>query len=107
MYHVPESCNKCGTGTNKVEVTATDGGHMSECKTVCELCGFTDYWAHGYFESAQEITSCCKTYSFTKKPLPKPIPLPKEPLRDSLWLNTWTTPPTPRWDGSYANIRGD
>lgn len=105
MYHVPESCNKCGTGTNKVEVTATDGGHMSECKTVCELCGFTDYWAHGYFESAQEITSCCKTYSFTKKLQLRPVK--PQVITPSSWQGNWSTPPSPSWDGSYANIRGD
>ena len=102
MYHVPESCNKCGTGTNKVEVIATDGGHMSECKTVCELCGFTDYWAHGYFESAQEITSCCKTYSFTKIRSEKP-----QVNTPSSWQGNWSSPPTPSWDGSYADIQGD
>lgn len=64
-YHDPGSCNKCG---NENEITVTDSleGRMLECNTKCKACGFEDYWAHGFFESSQEIESKCKKYSFNK-----------------------------------------
>jgi hypothetical protein len=60
-YHKPESCNYCG-GKNALTVTDGLDGHMHECKTVCEECGKADYWAHGFFESSQEIEGKCETY---------------------------------------------
>ncbi|NRA76723.1 MAG: hypothetical protein HRU18_00825 [Pseudoalteromonas sp.] len=62
-YHCHDSCNKCGE-VNEVDVTDTMDGRMMECRTTCETCGHTDYWAHGWFESSQEIESKCATYSF-------------------------------------------
>ena len=62
-YHCYDSCNKCGE-VNDYNVTDSLDGRMMECKTKCKACGFEDYWAHGWFESSQEIESKCKTYSF-------------------------------------------
>lgn len=62
-YCCHDSCNKCG-GVNNSTTTDSLDGRMLECKTVCVNCGFRDYWAHGFFESSQEIISKCKTYSF-------------------------------------------
>lgn len=62
-YHCNDSCNKCGD-VNSITVTDTLGGRLMECKTKCLKCGFEDYWAHGFFESSQEIESKCKKYSF-------------------------------------------
>ena len=63
-YHCYDSCNKCGD-VNDVQVTDSMEGHLMECKTKCIKCGFEDYWAHGFFESSQDIESKCKTYSFS------------------------------------------
>ena len=59
-YHNPDSCNRC---TSKNEVTVVDqiDGHMSECKTVCTVCGHKDYWAFGFFEFTGYVSKC-KTY---------------------------------------------
>jgi hypothetical protein len=63
-YHCNDSCNKCGNCNNTIKVTDTLDGRLMECKTTCKSCGFQDYWAHGFFESSQEIESKCKTYNF-------------------------------------------
>lgn len=60
-YHVMSSCNKC-SGENEVESTAFDQGMTSEAKTECKTCGFTDYWAYGFFESGSEMESNCRKY---------------------------------------------
>lgn len=58
------SCNKC-KGENEVIVTDTLDGHtIMEAKTICEVCGFEDYWAYGWFESGRDMTSNCEKYSF-------------------------------------------
>jgi hypothetical protein len=62
-YHCYDSCNKC-KGVNDYHVTDSLDGRMMECKTKCKECGFTDSWAHGWFESSQNIESKCATYSF-------------------------------------------
>ena len=62
-YHCHDSCNAC-SGVNEYTVTDSLDGRMMECSTVCKECGHKDYWAHGWFESAQEIESKCQTYSF-------------------------------------------
>jgi len=62
-YHSLDSCNKCG-GENDWDEVTTDGGHVSEANTKCNDCGFTDYWAYGFFESSQEMESKCATYEF-------------------------------------------
>ena len=64
-YHCYDSCNKC-SGNNDYDVTDSLNGMIMECKTKCRDCGFTDYWAHGYFESSQGMESKCKTYSFSR-----------------------------------------
>ena len=61
--HCYDSCNNCGE-VNDHTVTDSLDGHIMECKTKCKECGFTDYWAHGFFESSQEQESKCATYSF-------------------------------------------
>ena len=66
VYHDPNSCNKCSKD-NEVTITDSLEYHMLECKTRCKSCGFEDYWAHGYFESSQDMESNCKTYSFNAK----------------------------------------
>lgn len=66
-YHEPTSCNKCGTGINKLTIRQTDGGYVSEAETVCEACGHCDYWAYGFFESGQEMVSNCKKYTIAAK----------------------------------------
>ena len=64
-YHRPDSCNRC-SGKNSYKITSyLDGVTMLECKTVCTVCGFTDYWAHGFFESSQDIECKCKTYTIS------------------------------------------
>ena len=63
QYQYYDSCNKCGE-VNDITVTDSMDGRLMECKTKCESCGFEDYWAHGWFESSQNIESKCKTYSF-------------------------------------------
>ena len=65
QYHCNDSCNACG-GNNEVTVTDTLEGHLMECKTKCKDCGHDDYWAHGFFESSQEMESKCNKYSFGK-----------------------------------------
>ena len=46
-YHCVDSCNKC-KGTNSVEITNILDGHtLLEAETVCNDCGFEDYWAYG------------------------------------------------------------
>jgi len=64
-YHCHNSCNSCG-GENKVIPTDSLDGRLLECRTECKSCGFSDNWAHGFFESSQNIESKCKTYSFNK-----------------------------------------
>lgn len=61
-YHIPESCNKC-SGENDVHPVDFINGHLCEAKTTCKVCGYTDYWAYGFFESISEIESKCKTYN--------------------------------------------
>jgi len=65
-YHNHGSCNSCGGSKNRAKVTDSLDGRMLECKTECEDCGFTDYWAHGFFESSQYLGVNCKTYSFAR-----------------------------------------
>jgi hypothetical protein len=62
-YHEPSSCNACGIGVNKLKVTQSDAGYVSEAETVCQSCGHTDYWAYGFFESGQDMVSNCKKYT--------------------------------------------
>jgi len=62
-YHCHDSCNSCGD-VNECKTTDSLDGRMMECETKCKKCGFVDYWAHGFFESSQEIESKCQTYSF-------------------------------------------
>jgi len=64
-YHCHNSCNNCG-GENEVSPTDSLDGRLLECRTECKSCGFSDNWAHGFFESSQNIESKCKTYSFNK-----------------------------------------
>lgn len=47
-------CNSCN-GKNKIQVIDTINQFISECETKCNECGFEDYWAHGSFESSQQI----------------------------------------------------
>ena len=65
-YHCVESCNNCG-GTNDTKVTDSLEGYPLEYSTVCKDCGFKDHWAHGWFESSQNIKSKCNTYNFNKE----------------------------------------
>tara|TARA_R110000803_G_C11989465_1_gene321810 strand:- start:27321 stop:27737 length:417 start_codon:yes stop_codon:yes gene_type:complete len=43
-------CTECG-GENQLTDKAYDGGHVSECKTICTNCGHPSYWAFGYFQN--------------------------------------------------------
>lgn len=52
-YHNKHACIKCGHA-NKVVITDSEGGHISECRTTCIGCSHEDYWAHGWFESKCE-----------------------------------------------------
>lgn len=63
QYHVLESCNKC-TGVNDVEMVDTIVGDICEARTSCTVCGFTDYWAYGWFESGSKMESKCEKYTF-------------------------------------------
>jgi hypothetical protein len=62
-YHCYTSCNKC-SGDNEINIRSTDNGVVSECETKCNVCGFNDYWAYGWYESGSEMDSNCKTYNF-------------------------------------------
>lgn len=63
-FHCVDSCNKC-KGTNSIEITNILDGHtLLEAETVCNDCGFEDYWAYGWFESGQDVESNCEKYSF-------------------------------------------
>lgn len=63
-YHVPESCNRCGVLANKLTCVSHCEGQIEEAKTSCDLCGFEDYWAYGWFESGSYMESKCARYSF-------------------------------------------
>lgn len=67
-YHEPMSCNKCGKGRNEfLGLPVTIEGRLCETRTKCQVCGFEDYWAYGFFESSGEldgIESKCDTYEF-------------------------------------------
>lgn len=62
-YHCYDSCNKCG-GVNESITTDSLDYQMLECKTKCRDCGFEDYWAHGFFESSQNMVGKCNTYGY-------------------------------------------
>lgn len=62
-YHSIHSCNKCN-GANKTIIPSVDERGIYESKTKCDDCGFTDYWAYGFYESSQSMESKCNTYSF-------------------------------------------
>lgn len=64
-YHCYDSCNAC-VGVNAYEVTDSIDYRIMECETECKECGHKDYWAHGWFESGQEMESKCRTYSFKR-----------------------------------------
>ena len=48
-YENKDFCKRCGD-KNKVHVTATDEGHTSEARTICNSCEYRGYWAYGWFE---------------------------------------------------------
>jgi hypothetical protein len=52
-YHNINVCKKCG-GKNSKAPKAVDGGVISEAETKCLVCGHREYWADGFFESAQD-----------------------------------------------------
>jgi len=60
-YHCFDQCNKCG-GKNNIQTKDIINGIICECETQCEKCGHFDYWAHGFFASAQEGYDECKKY---------------------------------------------
>jgi hypothetical protein len=64
-YHSIKSCNSCG-GANRTLIPSIDEGGIYESKTKCDDCGFTDYWAYGFYESSQSQESKCDTYDFSK-----------------------------------------
>jgi hypothetical protein len=55
------SCNKCA-GPNKLVKTHTYGGFIEEAETVCESCGFNDYWSYGFFDSSSVMEGKSETY---------------------------------------------
>lgn len=64
-YDTPESCNRCGIGKNTIVVKDSIEGTPSEHETKCQLCGFVDYWAFGYFESNRSLENPkCAQYRF-------------------------------------------
>ena len=63
-YHDINSCNKCKGKNDLIKPYYEDGHILMESETKCTICGFRDYWAHGFFESGSEIKSNCETYSF-------------------------------------------
>ena len=60
-YHDKHSCNKC-KGVTEIEVKSTSEWNIEEAKTICTVCGFTDYWAYGFFESSSYMISNCEKY---------------------------------------------
>lgn len=52
-YQNYNHCPQC-RGRNEVEIKDTVNLYVAECKTTCTQCGFSDYWAHGFFESVCE-----------------------------------------------------
>ena len=66
-YHCMDSCNNCGKDNEVTEVDSM--WHLgveilSEASTVCNTCGFEDYWEHGCFESGRYGYDKCKKYSY-------------------------------------------
>ena len=57
-YDNKNTCTKCHS-KNKIKITDTVNGHISECKAMCNACGFEGYWAQGFFESRQGDESYC------------------------------------------------
>lgn len=55
-------CNNCGMQSNKIEVKDSINSILCECQTECLDCGFSDYWAYGYFESIQDGYKKAKMY---------------------------------------------
>ena len=62
-YDCPESCNKC-KGANVFVTPYYEESQLYETKTICQDCGFYDYWAYGFFDSGGDMVSNCETYSF-------------------------------------------
>jgi len=60
-YHNVESCNKCA-GKNTVHTVAFEIC-LHEAETVCNDCGFQDYWAYGFFASGSVMVSNCRKYA--------------------------------------------
>jgi len=61
IYHQPESCNRC-KGESELTLKLFIESHLCEAATKCNECGFTDYWAYGFFESSSEMESNCEKY---------------------------------------------
>lgn len=60
------SCNKCGgenivTELDSVWYSGVDV--LSEANTVCKDCRFSDYWAHGAFQSRLDGYNECAKYT--------------------------------------------
>ncbi len=60
-YHRKETCNNCG-GLNEIKWVDGEDGIMHEGETKCTCCGFSDYWAHGFFASMQDGYDKCEKY---------------------------------------------
>ena len=60
-YHTRSTCNKCG-GINKETVKDSGNGVVYESETMCTVCGFVDFWAYGFFMSAEDGFNECRKY---------------------------------------------
>jgi hypothetical protein len=60
-YHRKETCNNCGS-LNEIKWVDGEDGIMHEGETKCTCCGFSDYWAHGFFASMQDGYDKCEKY---------------------------------------------
>ena len=56
IYDDKNKCLKC-KGQNDLNCISSDGGHISECETKCQSCGYEDYWMYGYYASKSEPPS--------------------------------------------------
>lgn len=48
-YQEKVVCNSC-KGENEILQSVVSGGLVYECETRCKVCGFEDYWSHGFFQ---------------------------------------------------------
>lgn len=59
-YDDKEICPDCGSHDQLIKPISTDGGHLSECETMCLDCGEGNYWAYGFYNRKPQSLSSAK-----------------------------------------------